>query len=82
MDIKRLQKLKADQEHRLKALCIRVDRLTAQEQQVWKDVAVTQRKSLQAQEKQWQRQAHESERLRMERELMIQEQTLRERATA
>merc|ERR1719440_706536 len=82
MDIKRLQKLKADQEQRLKALCVRVDRLTSQEQQVWKDVAVTQRKSLQTQEKQWQRQAHEAERLRMERELMMQEQTLHERATA
>jgi len=79
-DIKRLQKLKVDQEQRLKALCVRVDRLTSQEQKVWKDVAYTQQRSLHAQEKQWQRQAQEGERLRMERELMVQEQALRERA--
>merc|ERR1719199_1515289 len=80
VDIKRLQKLKADQEQRLKALCTRVDRLTAQEQRVWKDVAWTQQRSLQAQEKQWQRQAQQAERLRMEREMIIQETALRERA--
>lgn len=81
VDIKRLQKLKADQDMRLKALCTRVDRLTAQEQRVWKDVAYTQQRSLQAQEKQWQKQAQEADKLRMERELMIQEQALHERAS-
>merc|ERR1719160_45614 len=77
VDIRRLQKLKADQEQRLKALCVRVDRLTAQEHKVWKDVAWTQEKSRQAQEKQWQRQANEAEKLRMDRELTSQEQARR-----
>jgi hypothetical protein len=81
VDVKRLQKLKADQEQRLKSLCVRVDRLSAQEQRVWVDVARTQERSLLAQEKQWQRQAQEADRLRMERELMIQEQALKERAS-
>jgi len=80
VDIKRLQKLKADQDQRLKALCTRVDRLTAQEQKVWKDVAYTQQRSLHAQEKQWQRQAQEADRSRLDREKMIGEQALRERA--
>lgn len=78
-DIKRLQKLKADQEQRLKSLCTRVDRLTSQEQRVWKDVAHTQQRSLHAQEKQWQRQAQEAERLRTEREAMVHQQALQER---
>jgi hypothetical protein len=72
--------LKADQEQRLKALCVRVDRLTAQEHKVWKDVAWTQDKSRQAQEKQWQRQANEAEKLRMDRELTNQEQARWDRA--
>lgn len=80
VDIKRLRKLKADQEQRLKSLTVRVDRLTAQEQKVWKDVANTQQRSLQVQEKQWARQASQAEKIRMERELMLQEQALRERA--
>lgn len=80
VDIKRLRKLKADQEQRLKSLNVRVDRLNAQEQKVWKDVASTQQRSLQVQEKQWSRQASQAEKIRMERELMLQEQALRERA--
>lgn len=79
VDVKRLQRLKAEQEQRLKSLCVRVDRLSAQEQRVWKDVAWTQQRSLQAQEKQWQRQEQQAERLRLERELLQQEQALRDR---
>merc|ERR1740122_371205 len=56
VDVKRLMKLKAEQQERLKKLRVRVDRLASQEQRVWKDVARTQEKSLQAQEKQMQRQ--------------------------
>uniref|UniRef100_A0A7S3W4Y5 Trichohyalin-plectin-homology domain-containing protein n=1 Tax=Strombidinopsis acuminata TaxID=141414 RepID=A0A7S3W4Y5_9SPIT len=79
-DIKRLQKVKAEQERRLKLLNARVDRLNAQERRVWKDVTSTQHMSLQEQENLWRRQAQEAERSRLEREQHMHRQALRERA--
>eukprot|EP00418_Pyrodinium_bahamense_P012939 CAMPEP_0179121604 /NCGR_PEP_ID=MMETSP0796-20121207/57358_1 /TAXON_ID=73915 /ORGANISM="Pyrodinium bahamense, Strain pbaha01" /LENGTH=284 /DNA_ID=CAMNT_0020820205 /DNA_START=81 /DNA_END=932 /DNA_ORIENTATION=+ len=79
MDIRRLMRQKAEQEQKLQMLRARVDRLTAQERRVWKDVAWTQQMSLQAQENQWRRQTQQAERLRTERELLAREQALRER---
>lgn len=58
---------------------VRVDRLAAQERRVWKDVACTQRMSLQAQEAQLRRQAQNVERSQLEQELLAQEQVLRGR---
>merc|ERR1740122_77989 len=79
VDVKRLMKLKAEQQERLKKLRVRVDRLASQEQRVWKDVARTQEKSLQAQEKQMQRQEQQGELARLERQISAQEQALRNR---
>merc|ERR1740122_54188 len=79
VDVKRLMKLKAEQQERLKKLRVRVDRLASQEQRVWKDVARTQEKSLQAQEKQMQRQEQHGELARLERQISAQEQALRNR---
>mmetsp|Transcript_81958 Transcript_81958/g.228432 ORF Transcript_81958/g.228432 Transcript_81958/m.228432 type:complete len:456 (-) Transcript_81958:92-1459(-) len=80
VDIKRLAKIKAEQEQRLKTLRVRVDRLAAQERRVWKDVTWTQHMSLQAQETQLRREAQQAERMRVERERAAHEQELRERA--
>merc|ERR1719181_1135217 len=80
IDCHRLAKMKVEQEQRLMMLRTRVERLTDQERRVWKDVARTQQLSLQAQEAQWRRQAQQAERLRLERELLAQEQVLRDRA--
>jgi len=81
-DCRRLAKMKAEQEQRLKMVKARVDRLGAHERQTWKDVASTQRKSLQAQGTQWRRQAQQEERLHIERQLLAQEQAVRDRAQA
>lgn len=78
-DIRRLTRMKAEQERRLKMMQVRVDRLAAQEQRVWKDVACTQRMSLQAQEAQMRRQAQNVERSHLEQELLAHEQALRGR---
>jgi len=80
VDCKRLSKIKAEQEQRLQMLRARVDRLQTTERKVWKDVTWTQQRSLAAQEAQWRRQAQQAERLRLERDLVSQEQALRERA--
>jgi len=80
MDCRRLVKMKADQGCRLKMLRARVGRLACQERRVWKDVALTQQRSLQAQEYQWSRQAGQAERIHLERDLISQEQVARDRA--
>lgn len=81
-DCRRLVKMKAEQEQRLKMLKARVDHLGAHERQVWKDVASTQRQSLQAPQNQRRRQAQQEERLHVERQLIAQEQAIRDRAQA
>lgn len=78
-DCRRLARVKAEQEKRLQMLHTRVERLTTHEQRVWKEVTSTQQMSLQAQEAQWRRQAKHGERIRIERELLTQEQVLRDR---
>lgn len=82
VDVKRLAKLKADQESRLKLLRARVDRLSTQERRVWKDVTWTQQMSLQADESRWRRQAQQADEKRLEREQVSEQQALRERARA
>jgi len=79
-DLRRLTRLKAEQERRLKMMQVRVERLAAHERRVWKDVACTQRMSLQAQEAQLRRQAQNAERSQLEQELLAHEQALRGRA--
>lgn len=78
-DCRRLAKIKADQEQRLKMLRTRVDRLTDSERRVWKDVVWSQHRSMQVQEAQWRRQASKAQQLRREQETMAREQALRER---
>lgn len=80
VDVKRLHKIKQEQEARLNMLKARVARLAHQERRVWKDVQSTQQLSAKAQEAHWRRQAHAAERMRMEQDLLAQEQMLRERA--
>lgn len=80
VDIKRLMKIKAEQELRLGMLHARVDRLTEQERQVWKQVTRTQQSSQYRQQLQWRQQTQKAEQMRLEREVMAQEQMLRERA--
>lgn len=79
VDCNRLARIKAEQEQRLKMLRSRIDRLTAQERRVWQDVTWTQQMSLQAQEKQWRRQAQQADRLKLERDLLAQEQAFHDR---
>lgn len=79
IDIKRLAKMKAEQERKLKSIRARVDHLGAAERRVWKDVTCTQQMSLQAQEAQVRRQSEQAERLRHEREQMARLQALRGR---
>jgi hypothetical protein len=78
-DCRRLAKIKAEQEQRLKMLRTRVDRLTDSERRVWKEVMWSQHRSLQVQEAQWRRQAQKARNLRREQETMAREQALRER---
>lgn len=79
-DVKRLARLKAEQESRLKMLRARVDRLQAQERRVWKDVTWTQQQSLQTQEAQLRRQAQQAEGARHLRDLLGEEQARKEHA--
>lgn len=80
VDIKRLEKVKAEQEQRLKMLQTRVDHLTNNERQVWKDVTWTQQMSLQTQEAQLRRQAELAQRERVANDIAQQDQLLRDRA--
>lgn len=64
MDIRRLQKLKLEQEARLRQVGARVDMLKSQERRVWKDMTRTQKQQLNHQETQWRRQAKEADNLR------------------
>jgi|EP00927_Polykrikos_kofoidii_P062322 hypothetical protein len=80
VDIKRLEKVKAEQDLRLRMLKTRVGHLSNNERQVWKDVTWTQQMSLQTQEAQMRRQAELAQRERVANDIAQQEQLLRERA--
>merc|ERR1719229_1823312 len=80
VDVKRLAKMKAEQERKLAAVRARVNCLATQERRVWKDVTVSQHMSLQMQEAELRRQAQQAERMRVERETASRAQVLRDRA--
>lgn len=80
VDLKRLARLKAEHESRLKMLRTRVDRLTAQEGLVRKDVTWTHQTSIQAHDSRWRRQSHQAEQSVLKRDFLLQEEAKKERA--
>lgn len=80
VSVRRLMKLKAEQQQRLKTMRARVDRLAVQEERLWKDVTSIQRMSIKAQETQLHKRRLQAERGYAEKELLRREHSLRRQA--